>query len=256
LAAALATLQKHPELPTVSEVVQKAEDTGFVIQDRRRLEALVTARDLGLIRQDRNVLTQKGEALARLDSLKPDLFVDVVHGLLYESWDFADKRENCFSWSYRTLCRILWEGGDAELPTRRRLASEVETQAKSRFAQSDIAFSPKSVGGALLWLSDLTPPVLVGDGSRFSRRAFCPPELLVMATDFVYRDRSVDYGVNLLLNDSNRTVICHYCLLDPERLDRVIEYAVAQFDCLHKGIGGGWGQYLVLERHPEVAEFE
>ena len=154
------------------------------------------------------------------------------------------------------ICRFLWEGGDAELPTRRRLASEVETQAKSVFSKSDIAFSPKSVGGALLWLSELTPPVLSQDAARFSRRAFCPPELFVMATDFLYRDQNVDYGVNLLLNDKNRTAICQYCLLGWERFDRVLEYAVAQFDYLHKGIGGGWGQYLVLDCASKLEDFE
>jgi len=35
----------------------------------------------------------------------------------------------------------------------------------------------------------------------------------------------------------------------------VLEYAVAQFDYLHKGVGGGWGQYLVLDRASELESF-
>lgn len=255
LAATLGTLDSHPDLPTISQVVEQAESTGFVIQDHRRLEALVTARDLGLVRQQRNALTRQGEAVAQLESHKPDLFADIVHGLLYELWDPRQGGDNCFSWSYRTLCRILWEGGDRALASRRELASEIEAQARSAFRRPDVAFSPKSVGGAVLWLSGLNPPVLSEDEGRFSRRDFCPPELLLMAIDFVYREKEIEYGVNLLLGDGNQTAICEYCLLDTESFERVLEYAVAQFDYLYRGTGGGWGQYLVLDRACRLESF-
>jgi hypothetical protein len=255
LAAALATLKNYPELSKISKVVEQAESMGFVIQDHRRLEALITARDLGLVHQDRNILTSKGEVVARLELHKSDLFVDVVHGLLYTLWSPRQKGRNCFSWSYRALCKMLWEGGNGELASRRDLASEIEAQARTAFSRPDMAFSPKSVGGALFWLSEITPPVLNEEETRFSRRAFCPPELFIMAVDFVYRAQEIDYGVNLLLSDENRDAICQVCLLEPERFDRVLGYAMAQFDYLHKGIGGGWGQYLALERAPTLEEF-
>lgn len=255
LAATLQTLDNHPELSTIPEVVEQAESTGYVIQDHRRLEALVTARDLGLVHQNRNALTEQGEVIAQLELHKPDLFVDIVHGLLYDLWDTRQKGEKCFSWSYRALCRILWEGGDQRLATRRELASQIEAQARSAFSRPDVVFSPKSIGGALLWLCELNPTVLSEDEARFSRRDFCPPELFIMAIDFVYRDQDIEYGVNLLLSDRNLTAICQYCLLDTERFERVLEYAVAQFDYLHKGVGGGWGQYLVLDRASELESF-
>jgi hypothetical protein len=255
LVATLATLQKHPELSTISEVVERAESMGFAVQDRRRLEALVTARDLGLVDQSRNALTDKGKAVAKLDLHKPDLFADVVHGLLYEAWNSSKQGENCFSWSYRTLCAILWEGSDRKLGSRRDLASEVEARARPAFSRPDISFSAKSVGGALLWLSGLTPPVLSEDEARFSRRSFCPPELLFMAIDFAYRDQDIDYGVNLLLSDRNRIAICQYCLLEVDGFERVLEYAVAQFDCLHQGLGGGWGRYLALDCASKLEHF-
>lgn len=254
--AVLATLEVYPGPSTVSEIVELAEELGFAIRDRQRLEALMTARDLGLVRREQNVLTDEGKILTRLELDKPDLFVNVVHGLLYVLWDSRQKGENCFSWSYRTLCQMLWQSGAMDLPAGRRdLASEIEAQARSVFGRPKIAFSPKSVGGALLWLSELTPPVLDEDETRFSRRAFCPPELFVMAVDFVYRTQAIDYGAHLLLSDEHREAICQVCLLEPERFDRVLEYAVAQFDYLHKGIGGGWGQYLALDRAPSMKEF-
>jgi hypothetical protein len=255
LAAVLATLGEYPKLSTVSEVVEQAEKLGFIIQDRQRLEALITARDLGFVHQKRNTLTDKGQIIAQLERYKPDLFVDIVHSLLYTLWDSREKEKVCFSWSYRAICETLWSSGSGNLASRRDLTSEIEAQARTTFSRPTIAFSPKSVGGALLWLSELSPAVLNEDETRFSRRVFCPPELFVMAIDFIYRMQEMDYGVNLLLSDENREAICQVCLLEPERFDRVLEYAVAQFDYLHKGIGGGWGQYLALDRGPRMEEF-
>ena len=150
---------------------------------------------------------------------------------------------------------MLWHSVTATLISRRDLASEIEAQARAVFGRSDIAFSPKSVGGALLWLSELKPSVLPGDGEKFSRRAFCPPELLVLAVDFVYSTEEVDYGANLLLSDERRDAICQACLLDPAGFDRVLGYTTAQFDYLGTGLGGGWGRYLTLRRPYRLDEF-
>ena len=135
------------------------------------------------------------------------------------------------------------------------MASEIEAQARTAFSRPDIVFSPKSIGGAMLWLAELDPPVLVENDTRFVRRAFCSPELLVLGVDFVYRNDEVDFGSNLLLSDERRDAICQVGLLDPEGFDRVLEYAVAQFDYLEVGLGGGWGRYLTLHRPPVLEDF-
>lgn len=254
MAAVLATLDLHPGLPTIEEIVEQAERLGFTIRDRKRLEALVTARDLRLVERSENTLSSEGRVLAQLEMVKQDLFADLVHGLQYTLWSEHQPSAHCFSWSYRTLCSILWQAGTLAQADRRNLASEVESRARATFSRSDIAFSPKSVGGALLWLAELSPPVLKED-ARFTRRAFCPPELFVMAVDFVYRSQGMDYGANLLLTDERRSDVCRVCLLDPANLERVLDYAVAQFDYLERGVGGGWGRYLTLHRTPHLEGF-
>jgi hypothetical protein len=59
----------------------------------------------------------------------------------------------------------------------------------------------------------------------------------------------------LLLNDQRREAICQLCLLETSSFDRVLEYAVAQFEGLEKGLGGGWGSYLTLHRSPDLTDF-
>ncbi|MDZ7378727.1 MAG: hypothetical protein ONB06_05200 [candidate division KSB1 bacterium] len=251
--AALATLDAYPGTPSIAEIVARAQRLGFVIRDQQRLEALMTARDLGLVERDDNILTADGRVLVQIEMAKPDLFVDLVHGLQYVLWDKQNPGADCFSWSYRVLCQILWQGGNTDLEDRRALAAAVEGRARSTFGRPEISFSPKSVGGAILWLSELSPPVL--EGAHFARRSFCPPELFVLALDFVYRSDEIDYGANLRLTEERRDEVCQVCLLDPRGFDRVLDYAQAQFDFLERGVGGGWGRYIALQRPPRLEDF-
>lgn len=253
LLATLATLEAYPGTPTVGEIVARAEELGFTIRDQQRLEALMTARDLNLVERDENILTAYGQTLVQIEAGKPDLFVDLVHGLQYTLWDERRPGAYCFSWSYRTLCQILWQAGNLDLGDRRALASEVEGRARSAFGRPEISFSPKSIGGAMLWLAELSPAVL--DGERFTRRSFCPPELFVFALGFLFRSHGIDYGTNLRLSEECRDELCQVCLLEPGNFDRVLDYALAQFDYLERGMGGGWGRYVTLRRAPQLGDF-
>lgn len=255
MAAVLTTLDSYAGLESVAEIVKQAEGLGFRIRDRQRLEALTTARDLGMVIPEKNILTDTGRMLARLEMNKPELFTDVVHILQYTLWDHRQLKANCFSWSYRTVCQMLWHSGTATLASRRDMASEIEAHAREFFARPDIVFSPKSIGGALLWIADLDPPVLFENDKLFARRTFCSPELLLLGLDLLYRIDEIDYGANLLVSDERRDAVCQACMLEPDGFDRVLDYAVAQFSYLKKGLGGGWGRYVTLQRPPKLEEF-
>ena len=114
LAAALAVIEAQPGLNTIAEIVDQAETMGFTIRDRQRFEALMTAKDLELIGNEQNTLTDKGQQLAILMN-KPDLFGDIVHGLRLSLWDSSNPSINCFSWSYRAICRMFWINGTIEI---------------------------------------------------------------------------------------------------------------------------------------------
>ncbi|HET59436.1 MAG TPA: hypothetical protein ENN32_03615 [Chloroflexi bacterium] len=255
--AILATLEDYPGLSTIAEIVDQADTLGFTIRDRARLEALMTARELDFVEMDKNLLTDKGKALVRLEMNKPDLFPDIVHGYQYTLWDKKKPSIHCFSWTYREICKHLWQLGSYHMDSqgKKDLTSEIEGLARTHFERSDIALSAKSVGGAFLWIEELVPGVINQPSELFARRTFCPPELFILGVNFVYRGNEMDYGTNLLLGEEPRNTICQICLLEPDGFDRVLDYATAQFDYLEKGIGGGWGQYLTLYRAPVVEDF-
>lgn len=256
MVAVLATLAENPNLEAIIDIVSEADSLGYSIRDRQRLEALMTARDLGLVSPDRNDLLPAGRLLVELETRNPDLFIDAVHGLQYSLWEKKASAKHCFSWTYRLICEHLWSSGTRELiDIRRNMASEIEGQARQFFEISDVVISPKSVGGALLWLNELRPEVIDGGQEWFKRRVFCSPELFVMGANFVYCEKELDYGSNLLLGEECRDDICRFCLLDPAGFERVLDYAVAQFDFLDTGLGGGWGRFLTLHRAPCLEDF-
>jgi len=123
MAAVLATLDTHSCLRTKAEIVEQAEILGFTIRDRQHLDALITARDLGLVAREQNTLTDDGRTLTQMEMNKPDLFTDVVHGLQYVLWSESRSSVNCFSWSYRALCQMLWYSGATMTSRREDLAS-------------------------------------------------------------------------------------------------------------------------------------
>ena len=253
--ALLDVLTVFPETKTTAEILQRADELGHTVRGRAHFDAVPAARDLGLVEDSANRLTATGEALAQIDRVNPTIFPDIVHLLHYTLWNPTDPAVNCFSFSYRTVCKELWNGGSSSSLIRRELAARVEATVNGQFKRANISLSQKSIGGALDWLLELKPEAFLDGGEQFIRRSFCPPESLVLAIEHRYRESELDYGANLLLSAAHREALCQACLLELDALDRVLEYAIAQFGYLEKGVGGGWGQYVTLQGPVAIERF-
>lgn len=213
--------------------------------------------EFGLLERGSNRLTEQGAMLGQLLYSKPDLFAEVMHYLFYSTWNPSDPEQNCFSWSYATTTNLLWSQAQAIIDLK-RLANEVEAAARQQFAHVSVSLSDNSMRGVLNWLVPLKPEVIAETGNTrsFMRRSFCPPELFVFAVDYVYQSRHILYESNLLIDPDVQETICRVCVLEPEGFERVADYAVLQFPFLKKGMGGGWGRYLLLERAPILQDLQ
>jgi hypothetical protein len=212
-------------------------------------------RDFGMVEHGNNRLTDQGGVLCRILYMKPDIFAEVMHYMFYSTWRPQLPEQYCFSWSYATATTLLWSQSQAVIDLK-RLANEVEVAASQRFTDAKVSLSDDSIRGVLHWLSPLKPEVIVDSGNtrHFSRRSFCPPELFVFAVDYVYQCQNIPYESNLLIDSDIQDMICRVCVLEPESFERVADYAVLQFSFLKRGMGGGWGNYLLLERAPTLQD--
>jgi len=212
---------------------------------------------------DGNHLTPAGEKFLRLAELLPDRFPEAMHLWLYTAYTFD---QTCgVSWAYAQVVNALWASQERLLNTLAlsQIAGIVIEKATQAFDLSAevIAFSNRSVRGALNWLHPLNPPVLIyQDGQKiFRRRFFCPEITFLWVVDFLYRSFQVPYGVRMFLTPDRLEQICRLCILDPSGIDNVLAMAkrVSDYDrggLFDSGTEGGMGRWILLARPLPVPE--
>ncbi len=239
-------------------IYENAKVLGYDLNNRK--EPIVLLKDLEVLKRKSCLLTQLGSDLYHLLVAKPPAFLEAMHVLHYTDWSPENPTINCFSWSYRTVCDLLYEAGSSVV-NRKRLVSEITEQAMLHFNTSRVSFGSSSIDGILHWLRALNPPVLLISQTDklsqpiFTRRTFCPPETFVLAVDYLYRVEGADYQTNLLLDPDKQEIICKVCLVDPTAFDSSFEWAVGQYNFLQRGTRGGWGSYVLLTRQPQITDF-
>ena len=226
---------------------------------KSRPEIPPTARALGLLEQCGKSmrLSEIGKTIARL---RDDVAGELMHYLLFSSWTHDEPLKFLPSWTYRITCLRYWHLGEVRIDGdfKSRLIPEINGEAQEYFAKygtfSDPSFGPKSLRGVAVWLEALQPPVLVGD--VFRRRTFCIPELVVLALGYSVRDQADAINVDILLSRERRETIAQLCLLSPEHLDQVLDYALTSFPHLVQPgtTAGFYGRFVRLLKRPTVED--
>jgi hypothetical protein len=252
------------------EVLQAlAEGIPFdhVIQFDRQVGRL---RKLGLVEGIGNdlQLTPMANELLRITDAKPQLVFDLMHYSHYTLWTQAEPLVNAFAWTYQALCCQLFEQGERGLESQ-YLESTVTRliggiRESSHFAHAvaaetkkgAISLSTDSLNGVLHWLRPLRPPVIEGD--TFTRRHFCPPELLLLALGHAAQQTEAEIGIDLLLTTERRDLLCRVCLLDPAALDRVLDWMLPLYpEVVEPGTRtGAYGRFVQLRKMPELNDLE
>lgn len=220
-----------------------------------------TAASMGILeRTDEGIrITSTGIALAQV---RDDVRADLLHFLLYTGWSAKRPKEFLQSWGYRTVCDQYW-GQDTVALANDYLAhqvAEVISLAQNTFAQMDvgefdeISFSRKSLRGVFNWLEALSPPVMADN--TFKRRAFCSPELVMLALGHVLHDEASATGIDILLSPEKREQISRICLLDPDSLDRALDWTLPIFShIITPGTTAGfYGRFVRLNRLPTMGD--
>ena len=238
------------------EIMTEAKNWNFeLVHKKNPVEQFYILRLLALTQGKNRALSEKGRQLVQIIAHNPSLAAEIFHLLLYTTWNENLPTEKCPSWSYRRLCDILWNSVLTRI-VGEALASQLNDEIEQHFPDAQPSVGPDTIRATSVWLRQLDPPCLFENNGKltFERRSFCSPELLLLATDFIYRENKISYASNVLLTEGHRDDICRLCLLNEESFDTVLDLSLSQFDFLRRGVGGGWGTYLILERQPELRD--
>jgi len=224
---------------------------------RRNLNVLA---EFGLLVDDNQAyrLSASGTAAQTLLNFKPSAFYDVMHCLYYTSWDLSQKPELRFSWTYQTICNLLWDTKPALIDAE-KLAAELLSIAQASFPEEQrIAISAYAVEGAYHWIRALEPPFVRWPFQRGKRetgvgRATCSPELFILGVDYLYKKLGLPYQSPMLIDESKIRAVCQLCLLNMAKFNQIAELTLKTFDAL-KVHSGEWGLSLVLAKPIRVEE--
>lgn len=251
---------------TPETVFESGKEMSEYLEERGvggRSEIRTTAKEMGIITETHDGLqiTPLGLALARV---RDDARGDLLHLLLYGGWHEADPKRFLQSWAYRHCCNRYWAEEVIELNSayiERQVAETVDEAANAFASEGDFqasSFGRKSLNGAHNWLRGLNPAVLekAGGVETFRRRAFCPPELLLLALGWMLRDEQSVTEVDVLLSRDKREALCRVCLLAPESLDRALDWMMPIFpEVIEPGTKAGfYGRFVRLHKRPTMED--
>lgn len=252
-----ALVENEIEFTSVDELIQFMMELD--VGNRTEIQAM--AERIGVLDKQKNSI--KVSSIGRLlTQFKPAIIPEILHYLIYTGWDENQPESFLPAWAYRSICDHYWEVSEFKISdeSNERLVSEIILKAETTFATlvsgeiGDVSFSEKSLRGAKRWLDALNPPVIVKN--VFSRRTFCPPELLLLAIGWLFRKEPDPIGVPLLLARPQREVLCRLCLLDPKFFDRTLDWLLPRFPkiILSEDKAGFYGRSIRLRKLPSLKD--
>ncbi len=213
-------------------------------------EQLTRLRKIGLLKKNGLHLTDAGVLCSQILLRQPSLFYELIHFYHYILWDENKPELNRFSWTYRTVCKNLWEQPSVRMDTRALLDRVIADLIQTFPEENDVSLSTNTINGVLSWLEVLEPKVFVG--GVFIRRPFAPPELALLAIQHLYETQKIEYGELLVLDDKALNDIAVLCLVDYDALSEILSEAERRFEWFE--LQKGWGYFARLQRPPDLTE--
>ncbi|MCD4785322.1 MAG: hypothetical protein K8T10_16005 [Candidatus Eremiobacteraeota bacterium] len=265
----------HPEyLTEIIELMEKGiliDDLFGIGKNQERFSAINTERSFGNVLSNLKRLRIIDDSESRWSDFGRILIShlhefkivsNLLHYRLFSLWNPADCQRNCFSWSYRTICGILLDL-DGQLINIKDLSSKLQEVIELEFAEkfgvnpSDISVSQRTIQGGLKWVELIEPPVLDKNDKNiiFQRRDSCPPWLILLGLDLIYRDQGIPYGSNIIFSQEIIDFLYSLTLLSNEAFKWVYQWMKTQYpDFIQEQEGGGWATQICLLREPKLQE--
>lgn len=241
---------------TKKELMSELNGFGYIIHPRHLRKNLSILRYFGILHFSNNAfsITKLGLSIKNQLNFNKDIFHDLMHYLYYTTWDFSNQNSMYFSWSYKTICNLLWERKSTKV-NRKRLAGELLALAQEKFVSKEISISHEAITGIFYWLKALTPPFIeetkinkIGSG-----RKRCSLELFVLSIDYLYHMLGLNYKIPVLLDDFKKELVCKLCLLEENSFNAILSLAIQTFTFIQKHYGE-WGSSLILQKRVKIED--
>ncbi len=235
--------------------------------DRTRfLEARGLSEDiLGLINKTKEelMLTPRAQVLLKK---RESVQFDLLHYLFYTAWNPEELTKNTRSWFYRAICDNLWDMQEVVLDRdmRQSFTQQLSDQIAQEFQQvpgiERVSVGIQTMDGAREWLRNLAPAIIDTFGKKdeiFHRRITCSAELFLLALSHSCQLGGSEIGMDVLLSSRRREQISRLCLLEPQQIDRMLDWVLPIFpQFVSQGTqNGSYGRFVRLHRFVAVEDF-
>lgn len=221
---------------TIDELRTAAAGLGHSIGSNEKIDAGSVLGRLGIVDPESQFShTPMGDSLIDLMYADRELFENLLHFYYYTAFDRYPDEHIYSSYTYQKFTNYLYDNGpfDSLQGQKGTIVGEITEMAERdssldlSYTKSGVSLSTKSFSNYLQYIRDLSPAVNKNDPDKtpgFELRGFCPPELLVMAVDHVYKTHKTEYKTLLHVEDVKQEIL-ELCLLTEEGLSDVTEYA-------------------------------
>jgi len=244
---------------SISQIEIFANEFGIAVP--KQWNVLPTA--CNLLAKNDDGLIQLSDYAKAIISLPSNSQADIIHYLLYTTWDAAQPATHAYLWTYRQVVDTLWQRRNfPNLATQsQEIAEEVYNASAVTFAEvpeydfDKVSISDKTIRGVRKWLEALQPPV-IDQSTTFNRRDFCMPELLLLACGWVAQTTGGEPEIDFLLTPERREKIAKLCLLEPNSLDSSLKWVLAKYrSIIQSGTGAGtYGRFVRFIQWPQVTD--
>jgi len=217
--------------------------------------SLNLGKKLGLFeKSDRSAytLTERGQACRDLALYRREVYGEVMHFLLFATWEFRD-HQDYWSWSYARVCENFWHDRP-EIKSYKAIFGQLSAAASREFSGLDPVVGTETVYAVTNWLRELSPPFFALKDAKpiaSREREWFSTELALLAVSYLYAARGVAIQTPILLDRPTVEQLCPLCLAPVEHIMAMIETASRTFPFLDIHTGE-WGSSAILQQAVDI----
>jgi len=198
-------------------------------------------------------LTARGQACRNLALFRREVYCDVMHFLLFATWELGGHRDY-WSWSYARTCEIFWRDRPT-IRNRKSVFGQLSAEAAGEFPDLDPVVGTETVYAVTNWLRELSPPFFVLEDNKLvasQERDWFSVELALLAVSYLYAARDTAAQTPILLDGDTVELLLPLCLAPADRIVAMIETASRTFAFLDIHTGE-WGSSVILRQAVDIS---